>query len=54
MTSDELYAIDPDYRKWRDEEDRTRARFFDHTYTLGALLNDALDQALLEIDMGTK
>lgn len=32
MTSDELYAIDPAYRKWRDEEDRIRAGFFDYAY----------------------
>ena len=33
MSSDELYAIDPEYRKWRDAQDIIRARLFEFAYT---------------------
>jgi hypothetical protein len=32
MTSDERYAIDPEYHKWRDEEDQIKAEFFKYAY----------------------
>jgi hypothetical protein len=32
MTSDELYAIDPSYAKWRDEHDIIMSQFYDYAH----------------------
>lgn len=32
MTSDELYALDPAYAKWRDEQDIIISTYFDYAY----------------------
>jgi hypothetical protein len=32
MTSDELYAVSPEYAAWRDEFDRIAAGMFDYAF----------------------